>query len=1028
MGVQVRLVSFHEYNEETQSSDDEGYNADRKTYCIQMFGLDEAGRTYSVKVRDFNPRFYCLVPGYWRKKDCNGLMKHLQEKLGAYYKDGILKIVLQKRKKLNGFDGQCEHLFAKIIFANVTVMNKLKNTLWYGSEEVPSGETPGKYDKFKNGKHYRQKLNAGGYLYNNRLRDKEERLPIYEANIPPLLRYFHIHDISPSGWIELSDAIVPLATKDTSCDFEFAAEMSQITALPDKETLVPYNICSFDIEASSSHGDFPQPKKDYKKLAQDILEEFDKYRETSECRDEMDKQTMLNRCLLAAFGYEELSYVDIVYPKHSISEEQVQTQFQMLLCTPLEAYESAYDIDELECPELDTDNVSDRTGDYENHSVPHDDPSFKKKKRAIEEYDRGSTVVNMIWDMDFPKESKINELRKALNSVLPPLEGDTTTFIGSTFRRHGEDKPHRQHILVLGGCDDLPNIEVQRCETERELLVEWTKLIQEENPDIITGYNIFGFDDPFIFHRAAETGCLTEFLELTRIQGHTSGVMNWKKKELELVQKSVFLASGEHNLNYFNMIGRLQIDLYNLFRRDYNLDSYKLDSVSAHFIGGMVSEIESDNVTTVYSPNLQGLENGNYVVFEEIGHSSSYYRKGVKFEVVSIDRSRGCFKMNAMVTPDMKKKVKWCLMKDDVDHKDIFELSKGSDEDRAVIAKYCIQDCNLVHHLMKKIDIMTGFVEMSNICSVPMEFLVLRGQGIKLTSFIAKKCKEKNVLMPVLPKGRSDEGYEGAIVLAPKCDIYSDDPVAVNDYSSLYPSCMISEGLSQDSKVWTKEYNLDGELLHEEPALGAPGRGDDGSFMYDNLPGYKYIDVEYDTYQYIRKTPKAAQTKVKCGLKVCRFAEFPEGRPVMPSVLEELLAARKATKKLIPKQKDEFMKNVYDKRQLAYKLTANSLYGGCGAKTSTFYDIDVAASCTATGRKLLIYAKTVVEEIYTGIPCETTIGTVNAQAEYVYGDTDSVFFKFNLTDPVTGQKIGGKKALQATIELARKLESWQHSI
>jgi len=844
MGVQVRLVSFHEYNEEVNENKDElplifipcsherhgvvpyrtkkelaesfdshivetnifsdelskfkglaqcetsysaewvnargepmmgtkpeSYQPDSKTYCIRMFGLDEAGKTYCIKVQDFHPRFYCMVPDYWRKKDCSGLMNHLQEKLGAYYKDGLLKIILQKRKKLNGFDGQREHLFAKLIFANVTVMNKIKNSLWYGSEVVPPGETPGKYDKFKNGKHYRQKLHAGGYLYNNRLRDREERLPIYEANIPPLLRYFHIHDISPSGWIELSDDMRRrFGARETSCDFEFAGEMSQIVALPDKETLVPYNICSFDIEASSSHGDFPQPKKDYKKLAQDILEEFDKYRITSECRDEVDKQTMLSRCLMAAFGYESLSLVDIVYPKQDMSEEQVQAQFQLLLCTPMEEYENTVDIDEIEYPELETDIVCDRAGDCENHVVPHDDPSFRKKRRVVAEYDKGSTVVNMIWDMDFPKESKINELRKALNSVLPPLKGDTTTFIGSTFRRHGEDKPHRQHILVLGGCDDLPNIEVHRCATERDLLVEWTRLIQEENPDIITGYNIFGFDDPFLFHRAAETGCLTEFLELTRIRGQSSGVMNWKKKELELVQKTVFLASGEHNLNYFNMIGRLQIDLYNLFRRDYNLDSYKLDSVSAHFIGGMVSGIDPGHSTTVHSPNLQGLEQGNYVVFEEIGHSSSYYQKGKKYMVESIDHERGCFQIGRSISPDMRKKVKWCLLKDDVDHVEIFKLSKGSNKDRAKIAKYCIQDCNLVHHLMKKIDIMTGFVEMSNICSVPMEFLVLRGQGIKLTSFIAKKCKEKNILMPVLPKGKMDEGYEGAIVLAPKCE------------------------------------------------------------------------------------------------------------------------------------------------------------------------------------------------------------------------------------------------------------------
>jgi DNA polymerase elongation subunit (family B) len=52
-----------------------------------------------------------------------------------------------------------------------------------------------------------------------------------------------------------------------------------------------------------------------------------------------------------------------------------------------------------------------------------------------------------------------------------------------------------------------------------------------------------------------------------------------------------------------------------------------------------------------------------------------------------------------------------------------------------------------------------------------------------------------------------DEGYEGAIVLPPKCDLYLEDPVACVDYSSLYPSSMISENISHDSKVWTKEYN-----------------------------------------------------------------------------------------------------------------------------------------------------------------------------------------------------------------------------
>jgi len=51
------------------------------------------------------------------------------------------------------------------------------------------------------------------------------------------------------------------------------------------------------------------------------------------------------------------------------------------------------------------------------------------------------------------------------------------------------------------------------------------------------------------------------------------------------------------------------------------------------------------------------------------------------------------------------------------------------------------------------------------------------------------------------------------------------------------------------------------------------------------------------------------------------------------------------------------MQNILNQRQNAYKVTANSLYGQTGAKTSTFYEPDVAASTTAIGRKCLIFAK-----------------------------------------------------------------------
>ena len=182
----------------------------------------------------------------------------------------------------------------------------------------------------------------------------------------------------------------------------------------------------------------------------------------------------------------------------------------------------------------------------------------------------------------------------------------------------------------------------------------------------------------------------------------------------------------------------------------------------------------------------------------------------------------------------------------------------------------------------------------------------------------------------------------------------------------------------------------------------------------------------------------------------------------MPTVLKELLASRKATRKLIKYKTvtlktgetysglisktetettildgkkntttvqnkdiksvedtyDDFMKNVFDKRQLSKKIVANSLYGQSGAKTSAFYDKDIAASTTATGRKLLLYAKRIVEDCYGDVEVDTKdYGRVKSNATYIYGDTDSVFFSFNLTE-LDGTPITGKKALEITIELA----------
>ena len=624
----------------------------------------------------------------------------------------------------------------------------------------------------------------------------------------------------------------------------------------------------------------------------------------------------------------------------------------------------------------------------------------------------------MLNDKSVIYDACVTVLTNTLTNIFPKLKGDEVTFIGSTFERYGENRPYLEHCIVKDTCSPITSSkysEIESYETEKDVLLAWKNLIQREDPDIIIGYNIFGFDYSFMYERACEIGCEREFLMLSRNKQEICLKKNWKNGKEGIEENTIFLASGQHDLRFINMPGRIQIDVYNYLRRSYQLMMYKLDYVSGYFIGDFITKIEHiDGKTKLYSKNLTGLENNNFINFEESSHSVNQYKEGKKFEVFDIDNKNGTFYINSEEQIDMTKKVRWGLAKDDVTPQDIFRMTNEGPNERSIIAKYCIQDCNLVHHLLRKIDIITEYVEMANLCSVPIDFVVMRGQGIKLTSYIAKKCREKNTLMPVIDKGDPDEGYEGAIVLDPKCDLYLEDPVACVDYSSLYPSSMISENISHDSKVWTKEYDLENNLLIET------GETDENkNYIYDNLSDYKYVDITYDTYKWQRKNanPTSAMEKIKIGYKTCRYAQFSEGYGIMPSILKELLAARKATRKLIPLQKDEFMKNVLDKRQLSIKVTANSMYGQTGAKTSSFYEIDCAASTTAIGRKLLTYAKRVIEEAYSNRQIETSYGIVKCNAEYVYGDTDSVFFKFNLKE-LDNTPIIDKRALEITIELA----------
>ena len=910
---------------------------EKDNFQIQMFGIDENRNTYSITVNDFNPFIYIKVGDKWNKQDGEDFIDHLKKHPDfGHQAKSIISYEMIKKKSLYGFDGGKYYNFIFISCKNMFFIHKLKS-LYYDKDT--------------------QKINEG-YMFNSTY------TKIYETMVPPLLRFFHIQNISPSGWIQVNKYVSCLPqNKKTTCKYEINTQFRSIVPL-DKETLVPYKICSFDIEANSSHGDFPESIKNYKKVAYDIIYYLNDYTD--------DISSMFKELLYNVFGFKDSLCIDKCFMKIDYDEEQFEKDYSKLLKSKI----------------------------VNNQKVIHNLKNYFESD-ALPKVIPADIIQLIISDIEMAV--KISHLMIVMEQCFPPLKGDEVTFIGSSFINYGEDKPYLQHCICLQKTSTvLENQVIDSYATEEEVLCAWTELIQKEDPDIIIGYNIFGFDFKFMYERAQENDCLQEFMQLGRNHEYST----------ELQETSIVLASGPYDLKFIPMSGRLEIDVYTYMRKEFILDSYKLDFVSSYLLGDKIKSFTNEKDTCIiYSKNNKGIEIGSYVHFEIMNHSSDTYEDNKKFKVIGFHKDGFIIEGNIYC----EDKMKWGLAKDDVSPQQIFEMTKKGPDERGIIAKYCIQDCNLVHEIFQKIDIITTYIEMSKLCSVPIDFLMKRGQGIKLTSYVAKKCREKDTLMPLISKGSDYDMYEGAIVLEPKCNLYLDNPVACVDYSSLYPSCSISENISMDSKVYTIEYNLDNTIKKITGIRDASGK-----FIYDNLPGFTYVDIQYDTFSYKRLTSTSAETKQLIGYKVCRWAQFPNNqKAILPSILQECLAARKSTRKQMEKETDPFKKNILDKRQLSIKITANSLYGQCGSKTSTFYDMDVAASITAMGRTLIMYAKEIIEVVYKNLTIDTKYGKMITNAEYIYGDTDSVFFTFNLKYE-NGSKVESFNALDTTITLAKE--------
>lgn len=825
----------------------------RNHYDINMYGTTANQESVMCIVEGFKPYFYVRAPLDLTKEQVKKRVETLQERLeDGSYKYRVRKFRSEETEERIGLSEKD--------YNNLQIKVVRKKDFWGYSDKkrIFLKVITGTSNLFRNMQSIIETFDQ---------KDGGNRWILYEANMQPFIRFIHELEIKPSGWLSVDLDNVREIEDETNCNYSFITSVDQIEPVK-INTISPMLIASFDIECTSSHGDFPMAIKDYKRLAQDFCENAD---------------DLIGECLITIIKtcYEKDVYVD---------GKKINMLHAKSMPTPRQIKNMTAHIEEIEeC----LDKVANQKG---------------MKQHEIQEI-----------------EARINSL---LTKNLPPLYGDPIIQIGTTFHVYGSDEIVYKHLVNLGTCDNIDGIDVVCCSTEDELLMRWKEMILDKNPDVLSGYNIMGFDFKYMYDRCLELKCLDNFIEGF---GKSSNI----DADYETKTRSSS-AMGEVNTYCFKFEGIMIIDMMIYVKSPgvLTLDSYKLDNVAEHILGDKKVDLKAN---------------------------------------------------------------------------DIFKKYLGTSADRAEIGVYCIQDCALVNRLIQKMRVIENNMGMSNVCLVPMSYIFHRGQGIKIHSLVMYECSKRGQVIPCR-EYYDDGGYEGAIVLNPKTGIYVEDPIVVFDYSSLYPSSMIAENLSHDSYIKPEEvcqYVSNGELISNKD---------------DNLV-LNIIEVDGVNHHYV---------KYKDGTK-----------STVPQILEMLIKQRKLTRSKIGYQtltlsngnelsgiyneaqntikdldtgetiqisdevvstKDtynDFEKAVFDSLQLAYKITANSLYGQTGAKTSPIYLKSIAECTTATGRQMIIKAKKFVENNY--------------NADVIYGDTDSIFCKFPL-------KNKGKDAVPEAIQIGLEVE------
>lgn len=554
-------------------------------------------------------------------------------------------------------------------------------------------------------------------------------------------------------------------------------------------------------------------------------------------------------------------------------------------------------------------------------------------------------------------------------------------MLSAIYQVLGKPETRKRYGVIIGDCNEIgmpkedmeklnemvKNIEdnavktgkryceIIRVNTEMELVAAFCKLINDLDPDVISGYNILGYDYPYLDKRIKRLK--KEWPSCSRLiyDKTTMSSKSWKSG-----------AYGYNTIEMLNMEGRISIDMLPIIRRDYKLDKFTLDFVCKHFLGVGKHDIKADEMFTI-------------------------------FEDMSLARK------NKKLHPEM-----FDPTNDGFDKQLSDEYNKAVSDTTRVMA-YCIQDSELVIDLIEKVNTWVTLTVMSNIVGVSIVDLFTRGQQIRCMSQLYNLASKMGYVID--SRDNPTFHFAGGFVFEPVAGIY--DNIICLDFASLYPSIMQAFNICYTTLIPPEfdKYVKD-EDCHIIEFDQEDVAADDDSDDDENLDGISYInnDEKASDYYTFGDTEddetegrsssgtgkKSKEKKVKTTHYKFRFYKHRVG--LLPTLVKNLVSERRAVRNMQKTEKNPLVWTVLEKRQLALKTSANSFFGFLGVRNGgKMALIEGAMAITAYGRQLIGQVNNYVQEKYPG-------------SRIVYNDTDSAMIDLGITDSKLCQAAGEQLA------------------